>query len=146
MLAYVTMYPLTPNPEDVLLVQQRENIINNFCGDVQVKGEYPAFMIRYLEKKGIEVPFEQDAEILKSGTVDFYTFSYYSSSCVTVDNDKEKTSGNMLGGVKNPYLKVSEWGWQIDPTGLRYVLNKLNDRYGVPLMIVENGLGGGRRT
>lgn len=141
MLAYVTMYPLTPNPEDVLLVQQRDNVINNFCGDVQVKGEYPKFMIRYLEKKGIEVPIEQDAEILKAGTVDFYTFSYYSSNCVTVDNAKEKTSGNMLGGVKNPYLKVSDWGWQIDPTGLRYVLNKLNDRYGVPLMIVENGLG-----
>ena len=141
MLAYVTMYPLTPNPEDILLVQQRDNIINNFCGDVQVKGEYPSFMVHYLAEKGIQVPYQEDAEILKAGTVDFYTFSYYSSSCVTVDNDKEKTSGNMLGGVKNPYLKVSDWGWQIDPTGLRYVLNKLNDRYGVPLMVVENGLG-----
>lgn len=141
MLAYVTMYPLTPNPEDVLLVQQKDNVINNFCGDVQVKGIYPPSIIRYLEKKGIQVPHAEDAEILQAGTVDFYTFSYYSSNCVTVDTGKEKTSGNLLGGVKNPYLKVSDWGWQIDPTGLRYVLNKLNDRYGIPLMIVENGLG-----
>lgn len=141
MLAYVTMYPLTPNPEDVLLVQQRDNLINNFCGDVQVKGEYPSFMQHYLAEKGIQVPYQEDAEVLKAGTVDFYTFSYYASNCVTVDPNTEKTSGNMLGGVKNPYLKVSDWGWQIDPTGLRYVLNKLNDRYGVPLMVVENGLG-----
>lgn len=141
MIAHVTMYPLTPNPEDVLLVQQRDNQINNFCGDVQVKGEYPGFMINYLEKKAINVAYKEDAEILKAGKVDFYTFSYYSSSCVTIDTNQEKTSGNVLGGVKNPYLKVSDWGWQIDPTGLRYVLNKLNDRYNVPLMVVENGLG-----
>ncbi|EOI01877.1 hypothetical protein UAY_01285 [Enterococcus moraviensis ATCC BAA-383] len=141
MIAHVTMYPLTPNPEDILLVQQKDNHINNFCGDVQVKGEYPDFMIQYLKNKDIDVPYKEDAQLLKDGTVDFYTFSYYSSNCVTVDKAKEKTSGNVLGGVKNPYLQVSDWGWQIDPKGLRYVLNKLNDRYGVPLMIVENGLG-----
>ncbi|MDZ5757070.1 family 1 glycosylhydrolase [Carnobacterium maltaromaticum] len=141
MLAYVTMYPLTPNPEDILLVQQRNNIINNFCGDVQVKGEYPDFMVNYFEKKDIEIPYKEDLEILRAGVVDYYTFSYYSSNCVTVDKDKENTAGNILGGIKNPYLKVSDWGWQIDPIGLRYVLNKLADRYGVPLMVVENGLG-----
>ena len=80
-------------------------------------------------------------DILKEGCVDYYTFSYYMSNCVSAEGDYETSAGNLLGGVKNPYLKNSEWGWQVDPIGLRYTLNKLNDRYGIPLMIVENGLG-----
>ena len=79
---------------------------------------------------------------LKEGTVDFYTFSYYMSNCVTVDENAETTAGNMSKGAKNPYLKASDWGWQIDPDGLRYTLNLLHDRYPhTPLMIVENGFG-----
>ena len=80
-------------------------------------------------------------EILLNGTVDFITFSYYMSSCQTADPSKESGEGNILGGVPNPYLESSDWGWQIDPKGLRYALNDLSDRYGLPLMVVENGLG-----
>ncbi|WP_291291971.1 glycoside hydrolase family 1 protein [Enterococcus sp.] len=142
MLAHMTFYPLTPNPEDVLLVQQWDNHFNNYCGDVQVKGKYPFFIKEYFKKNNVTITFEPGEEqLLEEGKVDFYSFSYYSSNCASVENGKEMTAGNLLGGIKNPYLKASEWGWQIDPTGLRFTLNKLYDRYEVPLMVVENGLG-----
>ena len=73
--------------------------------------------------------------------MDFYTFSYYMTSCTGAGNEGEKIGGNIAGGLKNPYLEASEWGWQIDPEGLRYTLNEIYDRYQIPLMIVENGLG-----
>ena len=82
-----------------------------------------------------------DLELLKEGTVDFYSLSYYMSACVTVDENAIKTAGNLITGVKNPYLKASDWGWQIDPKGMRYLLNELYARYQKPIMIVENGLG-----
>ncbi|WP_326716388.1 glycoside hydrolase family 1 protein [Vagococcus jeotgali] len=142
MLAHMTFYPLTPNPEDMLLVQQWDNLLNNFCGDVQVKGKYPYFMSEYFKDNNIDIVFEEsDKELLKEGKVDFYSFSYYSTNCASIDQGREMTMGNLMGGIKNPYLEASEWGWQIDPTGLRYTLNKLYDRYEVPLMVVENGLG-----
>ena len=144
MIAHVTVYPLTPNPKDILACLDEDNFKNNFCGDVQVRGEYPTFMNRYFAEHGIDTSFMQegDAEILKSGTVDFYTFSYYQSNCITVDENAEITAGNMSKGAKNPYLKASDWGWQIDPDGLRYTLEYLHGRYPhTPLMIVENGLG-----
>lgn len=142
MLAHMTFYPLTPNPKDVLLVQQWDNLLNNFCGDVQVKGEYPYFIKQYFEENNVVIDFEEDdQQILSEGTVDYYSFSYYSSNCATVEQGSEMTMGNLMGGVKNPYLEASKWGWQIDPMGLRLTLNKLYDRYKVPLMVVENGLG-----
>ena len=144
MIAHSTVYPLTSNPKDVLAAQKRDDILNNLCGDVQVRGEYPDFAYRFFEEKGVDYAFitEEDKKILKEGPVDFYTFSYYSSNCVTVDENAETTAGNMVKGAKNPYLKASDWGWQIDPDGLRYTLNKLHGRYPhTPLMIVENGLG-----
>ena len=82
-----------------------------------------------------------DLEELKQGTVDFYTFSYYMSNCVGVSRDAASVEGNIAQGLQNPYLKASEWGWQIDPKGLRWALNEIYDRYRVPIMIVENGLG-----
>lgn len=99
-------------------------------------------MKRYFRENNIEIKFaEGDEEILKH-TVDFISFSYYMSICETADPDKKvKGAGNIMGGVVNPTLKASEWGWQIDPQGLRYVLNQFFDRYQLPLFIVENGLG-----
>ena len=99
---------------------------------------------RYFKEHNIDTSYitEEDKKIIKEGTVDFYTFSYYMSNCVTVDENAETTAGNMSKGAKNPYLKASDWGWQIDPDGLRYTLNLLHDRYPhTPLMIVENGFG-----
>ena len=145
MICHITWYPLTPNPKDILEAQRHDSLCNDLCGDVQVRGEYPYFAKKIFADMGIDTAFMDNAEdkkILKAGAVDFYTFSYYMSNCITVDKNAERVKGNMMGGNKNPYLKASDWGWQIDPDGLRFTLNKLASRYaGTPLMIVENGLG-----
>lgn len=144
MIAHTTTYPLTPNPKDVLAAFDKDNEVNNLWSDVQVRGEYPPFAKTFFEKRNVDPSFitEEDKKILKEGTVDMYTFSYYMSNCTSTDPTKNITAGNMSLGAKNPYLKASDWGWQIDPDGLRYTLNKLRDRYpGTPLMVVENGFG-----
>lgn len=134
-------YPLTPNPDDVIatMLKDRDTL---FFGDVQVRGKYPAYILRYFERQGIKIQMEPgDLEELTHG-VDFVSFSYYSSTTQTVDPDyQDKTTGNLMKGFKNPYLKATKWGWQIDPQGLRYTLNKLYERYEKPLFIVENGMG-----
>ena len=98
-----------------------------------------------MEKAGVKIRMDPgDAEILKEGTVDFVSFSYYSSRCISSDPEviRNKSRGNaVISAVVNPYLESSEWGWQIDPLGLRVTLNMLYDRYQKPLFIVENGLG-----
>jgi 6-phospho-beta-glucosidase len=142
MLAHITMYPLTCKPEDLLLQQEMDQLVNNFCADVQIRGEYPYYISNYFKKHGISIAFEaEDNDLLQKGCVDFYSFSYYMSNCVTTEKGHETTTGNLLSGVRNPYLATSEWGWQIDPKGLRYTLNKIYDRYKLPIFIVENGLG-----
>jgi len=142
MIAYMTIYPYTCNPDDILLAQKQSNLQNNFCGDVQVRGEYPYFAKRYFEENNIRIHMEDgDLEILKKGCVDYYTFSYYMTNCTGTNPDQARTFGNLTGGLKNPYLEASDWGWQIDPKGLRYALNEIYGRYQIPLMIVENGLG-----
>ena len=145
MICHITWYPLTPNPKDILENQRRDSLCNDLCGDVQVRGEYPFFAKKFYQDLGVDTSFmdnEEDKKILKEGVVDFYTFSYYMSNCVTVKDDAEQVKGNMMGGAKNPYLKASDWGWQIDPEGLRWTLNKLASRYpNTPLMVVENGFG-----
>ncbi|MCF0105546.1 MAG: family 1 glycosylhydrolase [Holdemanella sp.] len=142
MIANVTLYPRTCAPEDMLLVKDMDNVFHNFCGDVQVKGEYPYYMEPYFKENNISITItEADKKILKEGCVDYYTFSYYMTNCATVENGHEISAGNLLAGVKNPHLQASEWGWQVDPLGLRYTLHKIYDRYHIPLMIVENGLG-----
>ena len=142
MLCYVTTYPLTCNPDDILEAQKQNQILNQFCGDVQVRGEYPSFMNRYFRENGIDIQMESgDLETIKAGCVDYYTFSYYMSNCATASPEHTSSSGNLMGGAKNPYLESSDWGWQIDPKGLRYTLNEIYGRYRIPLMVVENGLG-----
>lgn len=139
---FATMYPYTCKPEDMIETQKQMQILNWFCSDVQVRGAYPYYAQRFFEENGIQIKMEPgDEEILKEGTVDFYTFSYYMSNCVAKEADAEQAGGNLLGGLSNPYLKASEWGWQIDPQGLRYTLNEIYGRYEIPIMIVENGLG-----
>lgn len=142
MMIYAASYPLTCNPDDVLEAQKYNRLYNYYCTDVQAKGAYPAYADKLLKDMGVVLEKQpEDDEILKNGTVDFITFSYYMSSCQTADKSKESGEGNILGGVPNPYLETSDWGWQIDPKGLRYALNDLSDRYQLPLMVVENGLG-----
>ena len=141
MILGITVYPLTPDPQDVIAAMQKDRETMMFA-DIHARGRYPAYLLNYFEERGIRIRMEpQDEEILKN-TVDFISFSYYSSICETVHPELgERTGGNLSRGYKNPYLKASEWGWQIDPMGLRYTLNKLYDRYELPLFIVENGLG-----
>ncbi|MFZ2438415.1 MAG: family 1 glycosylhydrolase, partial [Trichococcus flocculiformis] len=116
---------------------------NYFFIDVQSRGEYPAYALKKLEREGIEIQMEEgDKEILTANTVDFISFSYYSSRVASADPEvNAKTGGNIFESVKNPYLDASEWGWQIDPLGLRITMNAMYDRYQKPLFIVENGLG-----
>ena len=145
MICHVTRYPLTPNPKDMLETQSKDHILNDLCGDVQVRGAYPYFAKKYYQSLGIDTSFmddEADQKLLREGAVDFYTFSYYMSNCITTDENADKIEDSMLAGAKNPYLKASDWGWQIDPDGLRWTLNKLASRYpDTPLMVVENGFG-----
>lgn len=135
------VYPLTCQPEDVLEAIQ-ENRSWQFFGDVQCRGAYPGYMLRFFRDNGIELEItEADRQALKT-TIDFVSFSYYMTGCVTTDATlNQKARGNILNMVPNPHLASSEWGWQIDPVGLRTLLNVLWDRYQKPLFIVENGLG-----
>ncbi len=135
-------YPMTPDPEDMLAVRQFENQNYAFT-DIHVRGEYPGYLKRYLKENNVEIEFEEgDAELLKEHTVDFISFSYYMSTAMAHNPEVyEGSEGNIMGGISNPTLESSEWGWQIDPVGLRLVLNDFWDRYQLPLFIVENGLG-----
>lgn len=143
MIASFATYPLTCKPKDVLEAQKQNEIKNYLCSDVMVKGFYPHYVNRYFEENNIKIEgyIDEDNVTLKKGKVDFYTSSYYMSYCVSAKGDREKTTGNMGMAEKNPYLEVSEWGWSIDPDGLRWFLNEVYSRYQIPMMIVENGLG-----
>lgn len=142
MITYTSYYPLTCKPEDVQATWKKSNK-TYFFSDVQVRGYYPAYQLKEYERSGITIDItEEDKKILSEGTVDFISFSYYMSGCASGDSDiMETQGGNLAMGIKNPYLSETEWGWQIDPQGLRIALNNLYDRYQKPLMIVECGLG-----
>lgn len=142
MLAAGQFYPCSSDPEDVWEAMDRDRK-NYFFIDVQSRGEYPAYAKKQLEREHITIQTEaEDARILKENTVDFIAFSYYSSRMASAYPHPEmETAGNAIKTLRNPCLKVSEWGWQIDPLGLRITMNCLYDRYQKPLFIVENGLG-----
>ena len=141
MIAGFPVYPLTPNPDDMLEAMRKDRQ-SLFFGDVHVRGRYPGYMLRYFHEQGIVLEITDEDRALLANTVDFVSFSYYMSCCATADAEKNVQSrGNIMSAVKNPYLPESEWGWQIDPKGLRYLLNQLWDRYQKPLFVVENGLG-----
>lgn len=141
MIAMGPVYPYTMNPEDVLLAQKSMEK-NYFFADVHVNGEYPAFLPKYWERKGFKIDVtDQDLEDLKQGTVDYIGFSYYMSHAVKKDPDRSFDESGQESIVRNDYLEASDWGWQIDPRGLRYALNWFTDKYHIPLFIVENGFG-----
>ncbi len=141
MIAGQVAYGMTANPKDALLVMERERDMYFYC-DVQCWGVYPAWKEKEYERNGVHLVKEDgDDAILKDGTVDYIAFSYYSSSCVSCDPNTETTSGNMCTSIINPYLEQTEWGWLIDPDGLRILMNRFMDRYQLPLFIVENGMG-----
>ena len=142
MLAAGQFYPYSCDPEDVFAAMEKDKG-NYFFIDVQSRGAYPNYAKKFLERNQIHIHMEpEDEKILRENTVDYIAFSYYTSRLTSANPDVgEKTSGNVIAGLRNPHLKASEWGWQIDPLGLRITMNALYDRYQKPLFIVENGLG-----
>ncbi|MEZ3498468.1 6-phospho-beta-glucosidase [Pantoea sp. KPR_PJ] len=141
MLAGGNFYPWSCRPEDVwaALEKDRENL---FFIDVQARGAYPSYAARLFREKGITIQMESDdAEILKN-SVDFVSFSYYASRCASAEmNEHNSSAANVVKSLTNPYIKRSDWGWGIDPLGLRITMNMMYDRYQKPLFLVENGLG-----
>lgn len=141
MLARLPHYAYSADPQDQRLAQWL-NQQNLYFTDVHARGEYPKYMLRHWAENNVKIQQEPgDEAILKQYPVDFISFSYYVSLCATTHDNVERTGGNLMGGVKNPYINASDWGWQIDPVGLRITLNDMYDRYQKPLFIVENGLG-----
>ncbi|MET3941906.1 6-phospho-beta-glucosidase [Paenibacillus sp. PvP094] len=141
MICRLETYAASSKPEDVLQTL-KEDQMNLFYPEVQARGEYPSYMNRYFEENGIELVKEpEDDAIIKDNTVDFIAFSYYMTYIGKYDPNDNSNSGMLVSQVKNPHLEVTEWGWPIDPIGLRVALNRLYDRYRMPLFIVENGLG-----
>ncbi len=142
MLTKLEFYPFTCRPEDFLAAQKRTRSVYRYA-DIQAFGEYPLFLLKEMERKGIVIKKEaDDDQILKEGTIDFVSFSYYMTSCMAGNTEGlDMAPGNTVNGVKNPYLPSSEWGWQTDASGLRASLVELYDRYRKPLFVAENGLG-----
>ncbi len=134
-------YPMTPLPMDMIAMMTGDRDCM-FFADVQARGYYPSYIKKLWERKNIKLEMEPGDEDILTNTVDFISFSYYMSKCTAADiSQYKKGKGNLTSGVSNPYLQESEWGWQIDPVGLRYTLNYFYDRYQKPLFIAENGLG-----
>ncbi|RXN41881.1 6-phospho-beta-glucosidase [Enterococcus faecalis] len=142
MVAYIPSYPLSCKPEDVMAAVQF-NREQEFYMDVQAKGYYPAHKLKEFEREGMTIQMEsEDLAIIQKGTVDYIGFSYYMSTVSTAYPEEVKyVGGNQMPAVKNPYLQESEWGWAVDPLGLRISLCQLSDRYNMPLFVVENGFG-----
>ncbi|MGY3777793.1 glycoside hydrolase family 1 protein [Isobaculum melis] len=140
---YATMYAYDSNPDNVMGMVEENRMFNYFCNDVQVRGEYPTYALKYFERNNITLDIQPgELDLMKEHTVDYLSFSYYMSSAFSKNPEhSDKSQGNFFGGVKNPFLEASEWGWEIDPVGLRIALCDLYGRYGVPLYISENGLG-----
>ena len=141
MVAFVPIYPYSCNPDDMMKSVEEMHKRWHFL-DVHVRGEYPAYTKKMWERKGFNIHIEpQDLIDLKEGTVDYIGFSYYMSSVDKADKSDVEIGDKLVGSVKNPYIKESDWGWPIDPVGLRYALNVMYERYNKPLFIVENGFG-----
>ncbi|MBD5462295.1 MAG: 6-phospho-beta-glucosidase [Lachnospiraceae bacterium] len=138
MIAMVPIYPLNCKPANVLLANEKMHEKWFFC-DVQCRGHYPTYALKFFERKGFKLDISnEDIKDLSKGTVDYIGFSYYMTNVVDIDT---KQSDKWVSDVKNPYVDVTDWNWTIDPEGLRYALNLLYERYERPLFIVENGLG-----
>lgn len=141
MIAGSAVYPLTPAPEDAMAALEKDRK-SFFFADVHCRGKYPAYMNRYFLENDIKINITPEDEDALKHTVDFISISYYSSDCATAHPESvDTTRGNIASAIKNPYLHRNEWGYQVDPIGLRYILNQLYDRYQLPIFIVENGLG-----
>ena len=142
MICGITWYPATCDPKDIMATKNAWEKNIYYCSDVQCRGEYGSYCARLWNEHNVKLDItEDDLDDLARGTVDMYTFSYYMSQNVTTHKDVEIVGGNMSAGSRNPYLEYSDWGWSTDPSGLDYYLEMIYDRYELPIMVVENGLG-----
>lgn len=143
MTAGIFSHAYTCDPKDELVNQKLMQDMFYYCADTYIRGHYPSYAGRLWKELGITIEVsEEDKEDMANGKVDFLEFSYYFTNVVTTHQDEgEMASGNLLGGMKNPYLEVSDWGWAKDPEGLKFFLHELYDRYQIPLFNCENGLG-----
>lgn len=141
MMVYVPAYPETCKPLDQIATMKNMDL-NYIYSDVMVRGYYSNKALKFFKQQNIQLDInDQDEQVLKEGKVDFIGFSYYNTVVASNSDNSNDAIGNMSKGNRNPYLQNSEWGWSIDPVGLRLALNNLYDRYQLPLIIVENGLG-----
>lgn len=150
----ISIYPASSKPEDVIAASNFSSIRNWLYLDAAVFGRYNSIAWSYLEEKGYTPTIQEgDMEILKSGKPDFIAFNYYSTSTVAESkndlSDKNSTGDQQIAigeqgvyrGVSNPYLEKTQFGWEIDPIGFRSTLREINERYNLPLLVTENGLG-----
>ena len=143
MLAMVPFYPLTCDPDDILAAEYAMEQRLYYYGDIHVFGEYPDYIKAFQKNHGMHLDITtDDLQCLREGCVDYIGISYYMSETVSAKpGDTVRKFSDTCYMTANPYVKASEWGWQIDPKGLRYSLNLLHQRYHLPLFIVENGFG-----
>ena len=142
MIAMCPIYPLSCKPEDMMMSVSAMHKRYWFT-DVHVRGYYPAYLEKYFQRKGFNLDITvEDKLLLLEGCVDYIGFSYYMSFTTESKSDNPQYDYDESKDlVRNPYVKASDWGWQIDPVGLRYAMNWFYDRYQLPLFIVENGFG-----
>ncbi|MCH4058311.1 MAG: 6-phospho-beta-glucosidase [Lactobacillaceae bacterium] len=142
MIAMVPIYPLTAKPQDIMSAEKAMQARYWFA-DVHCNGRYPSWLPVHFKRENFNLDItEEDLDVLKAGTVDYIGFSYYMSACIKDNgNAPEYHYDEQNGQTTNPYLEHSEWGWAVDPEGLRYGMNWFNDRYNLPQFIVENGFG-----
>lgn len=164
---YGPTYPLTGNPDDVLAAKDADEFNNAWWLDVYCRGEYPAFLLKQLRRLGIAPTItEADAKLLKSAKPDFLGVNYYHGGTFEanrIDHPETATDKTfsatdpylmqpkgeqaqnpeipMFTAVSNPYLKKTEWGWEVDPMGFRIALREIYEKYQLPLFVTENGLG-----
>ena len=143
MIAGCSVYPLTSDPADVMASYEFFQEQFCYCADTMMRGAYPSFSQRFRKKAGADLTVsEEDRKDLLEGKCDFIGFSYYFSNCVTTHTPEgSREEPGRVYDVKNPYIGASDWGWQIDPTGFKYLLHLMNDRYQKPILDIENGLG-----
>lgn len=146
MTTVTNFYPATSTPQNNLFCKQAYNYINAWTSDIFVNGCYPSYIQTYLENHGWMPEFQDGDEELLKYTVDYLAFSYYRSNTLTegtFDVNDQRSYGEVVGEhvIKNEHLEATEWGWEKDAIGFRWVLNEMYQRHHVPVFVLENGMG-----
>ena len=144
MTTITNFYPATDTPKNNLFCQKAYDLVNDWVCYVQANGKYPRYYTSYLKNRGWFPVFEEGDEELLKYTCDYLCFSYYRSNTLTEGEFDMTTPFNDIVEkhvVKNPHLEATEWGWEKDAIGFRWVMNTLSERYDLPCFVLENGMG-----